>query len=64
MDIKFELATYSPPSDTSMNYMDNYMQLPEDSVPCKLRAKRGCATDPRSIAERVSSVNPFLLFQS
>jgi len=34
--------------------MDNFMQLPEDSVPCKIRAKRGCATHPRSIAERVS----------
>ncbi|KAI3687367.1 hypothetical protein L1987_81062 [Smallanthus sonchifolius] len=27
-------------------------QLPHDSVPCKIRAKRGCATHPRSIAER------------
>ncbi|KAF5473330.1 hypothetical protein F2P56_009949 [Juglans regia] len=25
----------------------------QDSVPCKIRAKRGCATHPRSIAERV-----------
>ncbi|KAK4785017.1 hypothetical protein SAY86_001706 [Trapa natans] len=25
----------------------------EESVPCKIRAKRGCATHPRSIAERV-----------
>lgn len=25
----------------------------QDSVPCKVRAKRGCATHPRSIAERV-----------
>ncbi|KAL8545198.1 hypothetical protein ACS0TY_005406 [Phlomoides rotata] len=25
----------------------------QDSVPCKFRAKRGCATHPRSIAERV-----------
>ncbi|KHM98826.1 transcription factor bHLH80 [Glycine soja] len=25
----------------------------EDSVPCRVRAKRGCATHPRSIAERV-----------
>nr|CAA8287253.1 Unknown [Brassica oleracea]CAA8391858.1 Unknown [Brassica oleracea]CAA8403461.1 Unknown [Brassica oleracea] len=45
-------SQYSLPSDTSMNYMDNYMQLPEDSVPCKVRAKRGFATHPRSIAER------------
>ncbi|KAJ7538825.1 hypothetical protein O6H91_11G064500 [Diphasiastrum complanatum] len=29
---------------------DNWLQ---DSVPCRLRAKRGCATHPRSIAERV-----------
>lgn len=28
-------------------------RLLEDSVPCKIRAKRGCATHPRSIAERV-----------
>uniref|UniRef100_A0A2P2KGS3 Uncharacterized protein MANES_02G197900 n=1 Tax=Rhizophora mucronata TaxID=61149 RepID=A0A2P2KGS3_RHIMU len=28
-------------------------QLLEDSVPCRVRAKRGCATHPRSIAERV-----------
>ena len=26
----------------------------QDAVPCKIRAKRGCATHPRSIAERVS----------
>lgn len=26
----------------------------EDSVPCRVRAKRGFATHPRSIAERVS----------
>ncbi|ONI35780.1 hypothetical protein PRUPE_1G554600 [Prunus persica] len=25
----------------------------EDAVPCRVRAKRGCATHPRSIAERV-----------
>lgn len=25
----------------------------QSSVPCKIRAKRGCATHPRSIAERV-----------
>ncbi|XAR71124.1 hypothetical protein NMG60_11028244 [Bertholletia excelsa] len=28
------------------------LQNPKESVPCKLRAKRGCATHPRSIAER------------
>ena len=29
-------------------------KLLEDSIPCRVRAKRGCATHPRSIAERVS----------
>jgi len=33
--------------------MDRYMQLQQDQVPVKVRAKRGCATHPRSIAERV-----------
>ncbi|CAL4886850.1 unnamed protein product [Urochloa decumbens] len=32
--------------------MDRYMQLQQDQVPFKVRAKRGCATHPRSIAER------------
>ncbi|XP_030526719.1 transcription factor bHLH122-like isoform X2 [Rhodamnia argentea] len=32
--------------------IDKLLQL-QDSVPCKIRAKRGCATHPRSIAERV-----------
>ncbi|GKV09129.1 hypothetical protein SLEP1_g20674 [Rubroshorea leprosula] len=34
--------------------MDKDMErVLEDSVPCRVRAKRGCATHPRSIAERV-----------
>nr|GEU30398.1 transcription factor bHLH128-like [Tanacetum cinerariifolium] len=33
--------------------MEKMMDLPHDSVPCKIRAKRGCATHPRSIAERM-----------
>lgn len=32
--------------------MEKMMDLPHDSVACKIRAKRGCATHPRSIAER------------
>uniref|UniRef100_A0A0A9HMW4 BHLH domain-containing protein n=1 Tax=Arundo donax TaxID=35708 RepID=A0A0A9HMW4_ARUDO len=32
--------------------MDRYMQMQQDQVPFKVRAKRGCATHPRSIAER------------
>ncbi|KAK9269986.1 hypothetical protein L1049_025559 [Liquidambar formosana] len=36
------------------NILDVEMErLLEDSVPCRVRAKRGCATHPRSIAERV-----------
>jgi hypothetical protein len=31
----------------------------QDAVPCKIRAKRGCATHPRSIAERVLYSLPF-----
>jgi len=33
--------------------MDKYMQMQQDQVPFRVRAKRGCATHPRSIAERV-----------
>ncbi|XP_047319280.1 transcription factor bHLH128-like isoform X2 [Impatiens glandulifera] len=37
-----------------MNSMEMKLlhNIPQDSVPCKLRAKRGFATHPRSIAER------------
>lgn len=35
----------------------------QDSVPCKIRAKRGCATHPRSIAERVKTDLYILIFQ-
>jgi hypothetical protein len=40
-------------SALEMAGMDRYMQLQQDQVPFKVRAKRGCATHPRSIAERV-----------
>nr|GMD84419.1 transcription factor bHLH130-like [Ipomoea batatas] len=38
--------------------LSHHLSLPktlklQESVPCKIRAKRGCATHPRSIAERV-----------
>ncbi|KAJ3687541.1 hypothetical protein LUZ61_016705 [Rhynchospora tenuis] len=38
----------------NMDEMSNidYMQMHQDVATCKLRAKRGCATHPRSIAER------------
>lgn len=41
----------SLPSKSSAD-VDKFLQL-QDSVPCKVRAKRGFATHPRSIAERV-----------
>jgi hypothetical protein len=52
----FTLETqYSMPQTTlEMATMENLMNIPEDSVPCRARAKRGFATHPRSIAERVS----------
>ncbi|CAL5413995.1 unnamed protein product [Camellia sinensis] len=41
-----------PQTDEEMSTMENLLQIPEDSVRCKIRAKRGYATHPRSIAER------------
>ncbi|XP_061373703.1 transcription factor bHLH130-like [Gastrolobium bilobum] len=41
-----------PRASSEMFAMENFLQFP-DSVPCKIRAKRGFATHPRSIAERV-----------
>ncbi|GER38328.1 basic helix-loop-helix (bHLH) DNA-bindingsuperfamily protein [Striga asiatica] len=39
-----------PASSGELSVMENMLQ---DTVPCKMRAKRGFATHPRSIAERV-----------
>ncbi|XP_073135080.1 transcription factor bHLH130-like [Henckelia pumila] len=39
-----------PKSSAELSAMETLLQ---DSVPCRIRAKRGCATHPRSIAERV-----------
>ncbi|KAA8528114.1 hypothetical protein F0562_035017 [Nyssa sinensis] len=41
-----------PKSSAELSSMERLFQF-QDSVPCKIRAKRGCATHPRSIAERV-----------
>lgn len=41
-----------PKSPVEMVAMEKFLRF-QDSVPCKIRAKRGCATHPRSIAERV-----------
>jgi hypothetical protein len=43
-----------PQTTLEMATVEKLIHIPEDSVPCKIRAKRGCATHPRSIAERVS----------
>ncbi|KAL1366272.1 transcription factor bHLH130 isoform X1 [Arachis ipaensis] len=43
-----------PKAEPEMFVMENMIHFPLlDAVPCKIRAKRGCATHPRSIAERV-----------
>ncbi|MFS7973038.1 putative transcription factor bHLH family [Helianthus anomalus] len=39
--------------DQSMLLEGDMDKMLGDSVPCRVRAKRGCATHPRSIAERV-----------
>ncbi|XP_004497415.1 transcription factor bHLH129 [Cicer arietinum] len=41
-----------PQTSLEMASVDKLLHIPQDSVPCKIRAKRGCATHPRSIAER------------
>lgn len=48
--LSHHLSLPNPASD--MSAMDKFLRFP-DSVPCKIRAKRGCATHPRSVAERV-----------
>ncbi|KAG6597625.1 Transcription factor basic helix-loop-helix 128, partial [Cucurbita argyrosperma subsp. sororia] len=48
LDSQFSL----PQTSFEMATVERLLQIPEDSVPCKIRAKRGCATHPRSIAER------------
>ncbi|GAB4858034.1 hypothetical protein Ancab_015937 [Ancistrocladus abbreviatus] len=56
-DILHDLAAIDSQFSLSQTALDigsveNLLQIPQDSVPCKIRAKRGCATHPRSIAER------------
>ncbi|XP_004515594.1 transcription factor bHLH130-like [Cicer arietinum] len=41
-----------PSSSTKMTSIEKFLQI-QGSAPCKIRAKRGFATHPRSIAERV-----------
>lgn len=42
-----------PITSVEMEAKETYLHFQQDSVPCKMRAKRGCATHPRSIAERM-----------
>jgi len=46
-----------PKTSSEMAAIEKFLQF-QDAVPCKIRAKRGCATHPRSIAERVSELAP------
>nr|CAB3457410.1 unnamed protein product [Digitaria exilis] len=39
-------------ASAEMAAIEKFLQF-QDAAPCKIRAKRGCATHPRSIAERV-----------
>lgn len=48
-----------PNTSSEMANLERYWEF-QDAMPCKVRAKRGCATHPRSIAERVSTL--FLMF--
>ncbi|RRT53984.1 hypothetical protein B296_00049473 [Ensete ventricosum] len=45
-------ADYLPRTTSEMATIEKFLQF-HDAVPCKIRAKRGCATHPRSIAERI-----------
>ncbi|KAH6772952.1 hypothetical protein C2S51_011356 [Perilla frutescens var. frutescens] len=42
-----------PKTSSEMAEVEKFLQFQPDTVPCQIRAKRGCATHPRSIAERV-----------
>lgn len=50
-----------PRSSSEMSTTEKMLRF-QDTVPCKIRAKRGCATHPRSIAERVKDLCPSHLF--
>ncbi|KAG4183701.1 hypothetical protein ERO13_A09G125500v2 [Gossypium hirsutum] len=67
-DSNFFSANQNSASGSRLHVLSHHLSLPktsnetpamekflsfQDPVPCKIRAKRGCATHPRSIAERV-----------
>ncbi|KAJ4761875.1 Basic helix-loop-helix (BHLH) DNA-binding superfamily [Rhynchospora pubera] len=45
-------SQFFPRTSLEMGSVEKYLQIQQDQVPFKVRAKRGCATHPRSIAER------------
>ncbi|KAM3330280.1 hypothetical protein ACQJBY_026929 [Aegilops geniculata] len=51
---KIESQFGMPTTSLDMSGMDDYLQLQQYFVACTVRTKRGCATHPRSIAERIS----------
>jgi hypothetical protein len=51
---QLSLPSGGKPASAEMAAIEKFLQF-QDAVPCKIRAKRGCATHPRSIAERVRS---------
>ncbi|KAM3330278.1 hypothetical protein ACQJBY_026929 [Aegilops geniculata] len=50
---KIESQFGMPTTSLDMSGMDDYLQLQQYFVACTVRTKRGCATHPRSIAERI-----------
>jgi hypothetical protein len=50
-------------TSSEMAAMEKILQF-QDAVPCRIRAKRGCATHPRSIAERVRATSVVVAFES
>ncbi|VAH49410.1 unnamed protein product [Triticum turgidum subsp. durum] len=49
IESQFGMSTTS----LDMSGMDDYLQLQQYFIACTVRTKRGCATHPRSIAERI-----------
>uniref|UniRef100_A0A453B2X7 Uncharacterized protein n=2 Tax=Aegilops tauschii subsp. strangulata TaxID=200361 RepID=A0A453B2X7_AEGTS len=50
IESQFGMSTTS----LDMSGMDDYLQLQQYFIACTVRTKRGCATHPQSIAERIS----------
>ncbi|KAL3829257.1 hypothetical protein ACJIZ3_018059 [Penstemon smallii] len=52
MKSQFQFSIMPQTTSMEMATMRDLLHIPQDHVTCKTRAKRGCATHPRSIAER------------